>query len=744
MALTDVRTSTPSDEPGTGVAGWRRRLAQLVRREGGWLAAALAALAVVWAVVLVRDPRHFFAGDTEQAYYGWWYSVGEALRHGRLAFLDPAQMQYGNHVVDGQLGLYNPLMALIGLGSTVAPQLVVYATVVKCLTAALGLVGCYGLARSFRVPAPMAAAASVAVALCGFTFSLSAARWFDGQLGLALLPWAWWTIRRLIRGRSPFPALIFCYLIVTIGYVYPTLYLGVVGLVCLLEAALRFGWRAVLKVVAVGAFCALVAVLVYLPALKTASFTIRSGSGIDWQGPGRLHWWQLPLLFQPAGTTNPALFNSATWSPVEYVVWWLPLLLLVELRAVRRRWRELLPLAVGALVWPLWSIGPGAVGPLRWPARSLEALTLMAAVFVIVAVARGITRRPSRVRIAVVAAFVVVTELAVLLWHHEQLWPRLITGALLLLGLVVVALWVRDHRRVGAVLLAGSMVFGLITASLAHPSAPAFAMPGERSTYEHLIPHSRGTIIQINGTAAPVFTARRGRHLLRGSLWAVTGKPVLNGYTTAEPKALNHRFANRFNGLYGPAALGALMEKEPTTGKSYLDLFGISTIILERGGWRWRQPPAGWHLAGRNAVTLTWIRDHPIPSAGGVAWTSPGTAVHTVARGPLGVSLRVTHVAAGGGSVVLSRIAFPGYAVSGTAAATLAEPIEGYLLRVDIPADAQGKTISVTFRPPGWHTELASAALAGLLAVGWSGVWLWRRRRRRMPAASDQTSKVAA
>jgi len=706
----------------------------VLRRESGWLAAALVTVGVVWGIVLIRQPRHFFSGDTEQAYYGWWYTVGEALRHGQLALLDPSQLQYGNHVVDGQLGLYNPLIAVIGLGATVAPQLVAYATTVKFAAAAVGIVGCYVLVRSYRVPRPLAAAASIAVALCGFTYVFSAARWFDGQLGVALLPWAWWTTRRLIRGRSPFPALVLCYLIVTIGYVYPTLYLGVVLLVCAVEALAQVGWRAVLRVVLLGVFCAFVAILVYLPAVKSAGFTVRSGTGIVWEGPNRLHWWQLPLLYQPVGLDRPALFAFTTWSPIEYVVWWLPLLLLVEPRTVRARWRELLPLAIGALIWPLWTIGPAAVGPLRWPARTLEAFTLMAAVFVIVCVARGVTRRPSWRRIGIVALFVVLTEGAVVIWHHGQAWPRAACGLLLIVGLVAAAWWIREHRRLGAVLLAGSLAAGIVMAWVPQAPLHGFAMPGDKSAYAKVITHSRGTILQINSSAHPDYTSTRGRHLLRGTLWSLTGRPVVNGLTAAEPQVLYQKFGNRFNGTFRPGALTAMLRREPTTGKRYVDLFGISTIILERGDRHWRSPPPGWHVAHRDAVTLTWIRDRPLPPAGGVSWTSPGTSVRTVSRGPLGVALRVTGVPAKGGTVVLSRIAFPGYDVSGAGSAGLAAPLDGYLLRVRIPANAEGRTLSVTFRPPGWRLELASAGLGALLAIGWTGLWLWRRRRPVGPA----------
>lgn len=722
------------DELGTVPAGpadpGRDRSSRL-RREGGWLAAALGTVGVVWVLILLLDKRHFFSGDSEQAYYGWWYTVGEALRHGQLALLDPHQLAWGNHAVEGQLGLYNPLIAVIGLGATVAPWLVAYATLVKFLVAALGVVGCYGLVRSYRVAPPLAAAAAVAVALCGYTYELSSARWFDGQLGLALLPWAWWTTRRLVHGRSPFPALACCGLVITIGYVYPTLYLGAVLLVCLVEALLLRGRRAVLagvgKLVLVGAFCAMVATLVYLPGMKSAGMTVRAGDEIVWDGPNRLEWWQIPLLWQPVGKTEPPIFKFSSWSPVEYVVWWLPLLLLVEVRLVTERWRELLPLLVGALVWVLWSLGPATVGPLRWPGRSLEALTLMVSVFVIVAVAHCAPRGATRMRLGLLAAFVAVSELLVILWHHHQLWPRLGSGLALLIGLVAAGCWLGRRPRLGALLLVGSLAFGVVAATVPQTEEPTLSLPGDKAAYAHVISHTRGSIIQINASDEPRYTKERGRHLLRGSLWALTDKPVMNGYTTAQPRAFRERFKSHYMGGLPPEALAELMQPQAPTGQPLATLFGISTIILERG-YPWGSPPPGWHVATQTKVSITWVRDRPVALAGGVSWCSPGTSVRTLAEGPLGVTFRVADVPDTGGSVVLSRLAWPGYRVAG-AGARLAAPVGDLLVRVRVSAGAAGRDITVSFRPPGWHLEMGCAGGAAVLTLLWSGLWLWRRRR---------------
>jgi hypothetical protein len=66
---------------------------------------------------------------------------------------------------------------------------------------------------------------------------------------------------------------------------------------------------------------------------------------------------------------------------------------------------------------------------------------------------------------------------------------------------------------------------------------------------------------------------------------------------------------------------------------------------------------------------------------------------------PQTVRLRVDHVPATGGRVVLSRLAWPGYR---TDAGHLADPVDGYLLTVELPASATGRVVTVQFRPPGW------------------------------------------
>jgi hypothetical protein len=124
---------------------------------------------------------------------------------------------------------------------------------------------------------------------------------------------------------------------------------------------------------------------------------------------------------------------------------------------------------------------------------------------------------------------------------------------------------------------------------------------------------------------------------------------------------------------------------------------------------------------------VLWVRRRPLPGAGAVAWSSPGTQVSDVGIADSGTSFKVTGVPAPGGTVVLSLLDWPGYH---TDVGSLADPVDGYLVTVHIPPESTGDVVHVDFHPPGWPLELGAWALALAAGAAWSVVAAARRRRR--------------
>lgn len=711
------------------------------------LGVALATVWLVWLYPLLLDPRHYFQGDTQNAYYGWFHHLGNALLHGRWPMLDVQTASAGNPLAEGQEGLYSPLSWLIGIGAATAPQLVVYATLVKLAVASLAVVGCYLLAREYDVRPGLAAVAAVAVQLGGFTLSADAPRWIAGQLVAALLPWAWWAARRTVAGANPWPLLVSTFVLVATGYVFGTMYLGLVLVGLMLETLLSRDWPAVRRLLLLGVYVALLCVTVYLPGILSSSVTWRDGWEIE--GPGFLEMEPVTTLLagQPTAVSptvrlldEPAV--GAAQVTFTYVAWFLPLACWVVYARLRHDWRTLLSLVVPLALAVVWTLLPYYMGPLRMPGRVMAMVTLTAVLLLVVLLDRALDRsaagRPSPGRLALSLLWVGAAAVGAALLRPSSTWLQLGAGVVVVACVAATFAAAPRRRLLPAVMIAASAAIALLQLT-AQPDGIGGerGSPGALAAYDDLLPGAEGDVLVI-GLSPEVLHEHPGlgRTILPGSLWDLTGRPVHNGYTPLGFRAYNDRFCIRFNGDACPEALTTMFETEPTTGMPWVDLHSISTLVLvDLPDSQAANPPPGWHVAGRDDPVVTWVRDAPLPTAGGVVWSSPGTRVRELARTETSTTFAVDAVGPDA-SVVLSRIAWPGYQVDG---ATLDDPLGGHLLRVRLSPDDVGSTVTVTFRPPGWRLEVTALIAAVALAAAWTIVAA--RRRRRTDDAAGRPSE---
>jgi hypothetical protein len=406
----------------------------------------------------------------------------------------------------------------------------------------------------------------------------------------------------------------------------------------------------------------------------------------------------------------------------------------------RHDWRPLVSLVVPLVLATVWTLLPYRMGPIRMPGRVMSMVTLSAVLLVVVlldrALARGAAGRPSRLRVGLSLLWVAAATVGATLLRPSSGWLQLIAGAAT--AACVLATFVATPRRLlmPAVMMTASAAIAVLQLT-AMPAGVGGqrGSPGALSTYDDLLPGARGDVFVI-GLSPDVLEAHPeiGRSVLPGSLWDLTGKPVHNGYTTLGFRDYNYRFCVRFNGDTCPEALDAMLETEPTTRLPWVDLHAISTLVLvDLPAPRTLQPPDGWHVARAQGHVVTWVRDRPLPTAGGVVWSSSGTRVHEVARTETSTTFVVDQVREQDASVVLSRIAWPGYQVTG---AGFDHPLGGHLLRVGLRPDDVGSTVTIRFRPPGWRLEVAALGAAILLGLGWAlSVAAGRRRRQTDPSA---------
>jgi hypothetical protein len=698
-----------------------------------WVLATVLTSIVLGMLPLLWDRRYFFHGDTQVAYSGWWYELGDQVLHGRIPLLSPRAWESGNYVAEGQWGLFSPLTILIAVAVRLAPNLVAVVTLVKLALIVIGALGTYLLLRSYRVTPAAAYVGGVLVGLSGASVYFDWQAWVTGQMATALLPWAWWLTRRVMRGRNPLPALIACYLVVSIGYVYAALYLAIVIIACLVDAGVARDRVAFLRALGIGAFSALVALTVYLPGIRTAAVTVRS----DWEisSTGSFHVTVSDVFTSMLPTTN--LF---------YLLWCLPLLLWIDPGRARIALNELRGALVSTVIAFAWALGPDQVGPLRWPARMQPALMVMLVVLLVVVVSRSI-RIPGRRRVMASLAWLLAATWVVISRDWESRDTTLI-GAAVVAGAIVVAAWsLRRSKAVAAATLGACTVAVFVAQHAVTSGAGANDRhsPAHAAGYRTQLPAAQGDVMVIGDYSAQSFTRPRlAKELLVGSTWYRNPATVQNGYSTIRFRTFNARFCRTYNGLTCPGALKAVLAEEPTTGRPWIDLLSISTLVMFRPDFTdavLAQPPAGWTVAGTSRWTVTWVRDDPVPTAGGAVSTSADVRISEQHGSARSVRFRVDRVPAGGGTVVFSRLEWPGYTVSG---ASLAAPTANMLVTVRLDPSSAGRTVTVAWSPPGWRSELAAWWLAVLGGLAWSLalVVLSMRHRRRAPATSGSSAHI--
>jgi hypothetical protein len=710
-----------------------------------WLALTAVTVGILALVPLIWNRRFYFQDDSENGAFGVWYHIGKSLLGGELPMLNPSVWSSGNYLAEGQWGTWNPLIMLIGLGAYLGANAVVFMTVLKILLLVLAGTGVYLLARSYRTAPPLAYLAGFAVTLNGFTIYFDAPSWVTGLLVWALVPYFWVALRRLTRvSANPLPAFLVGYLIVTVGYVQGTFAIGFVLLAVGIDTLVRRQWARALRVVGVGVGLVLVAVTVFLPGVLTASVTNRAVSIVGNDGMMSI---DLGGLFSSTIATGYPQVSSWWWSgptatsPVVYIAWFLPVLFFVDWRkalANRSQVRDLGIIIGFSLAYVLL---PTVIGPLRYPVRFVPYLALSLIVLTVVALSRAAVLRPGRNRvlgaIAVIAAGVYLSW-AQLPSHYLSL---AFCGLLAVAGLVAIWWLIRRTQSssastwttVAAVAAAVSLV---LTAAQHYDtrSSPLSMnnVPADNSIAQNVLDGVEGDVIVVGDPLDYGSDPAAWRETLMANMWYLSPAQVQNRYQLIGFAQYNSTLCLQYLGGTCPELLDGLFETRDDTGMLLVDQLSIDNIQILKVSFdqeEWLTPPEGWTLAQDTGLTVVWSRDEPVGPAGDVVWANEGTQVETISQTDTSVSMRVVSTPSGGGEVALSRLAWPGYSVAN---ATLsAQPVDGFLLGVDIPRSSVGEVVTVTFQPPGWAAEIGTWLLGVGGVVTWALVVLVGRIRRR-------------
>lgn len=782
-----------------GLHSWWRMPAGSARRSAAlWALATPAVVLLAACLPLIGNRDFYFWDDTEIGGFPLYFHLGELLRAGTWPVLDPGMWMGGNFLAEGQWGLWNPMILAIGIAASTANSAIVFTTLLKLVFLMAAALGAFLLARSYNVRPQLAFATGVAVPLNGFTLYMDAPDWSSGLMTWSMLPYAWLALRRsTAKNASPVAFLVVAYLIVTVGYVQGTIGLCLVLLAVGIDRLCARDWRAAQRVTLGAIFVVLLAITVYLPAMLSAEVTLRTNdevlnTGLLTADLGGLVSSGIPTaVFAVSGW-----WGEWTTTPMLYTTWFLPALAFVSWTRVRPQLAEVRDVAIVLLGAAMFVVGPSDVGALRYPMRFMPYVALAGIIGLLVLLDRSLSVSTGRSALGGAIGLVLLGSYISYSQRPSVGGIMLWTILVMALGLLVVWLLVRRSGAPSrtataglALVLAAGSVLSVAAQTALYPASPTdhYDMPEEIEDYGKPLPVAVNDVLVI-GQPSEIFNVTTTSRFdddqtsddqtnedvvtsddvtvksrladkepepplrdvsqlwdetLIAHTWLINDASVMNVYSIIQHEAFADNLCMNHRGETCPELLGWLFTSQPGLSTTLVDLLSVDTLHLLKARVpedKRKAPPSGWSVATDGQDSVTWTRDEPVGPAGGVVWTSRGTSVTELERTARTVRLQVDDVPAAGGQAVFSRLNWPGYSVTG---GTLAEPVNDFLVAVDVPASTEGGIVELSFSPPGWTTVRASWALALVLGLGWSVTHLVLARSRRRRDANAQGHSVA-
>ena len=256
--------------------------------------------ALACGLLLLHDPQFFWNDDYQLAFLPVFEDVNRAWWAGEWPLLTESSWVCGNLAGEYQYGTFSVfinicILAIWSLGLPLAGKAAAFSTVHLVVLAT----GSHTLARGRGIPPPQAAMVGFVAALNGWIICWGATNWVAALTSFAWLPWAWWSIDRLVSPQGSWRdaglTTLFLYLTLTAGWPFTVLMLLLLsGWITARLIVEHRRWAAVARLAGVwvlGGLAALPA-LWMLISLVEGSVRARAAGDIQWN-------WVVPLTALP-------------------------------------------------------------------------------------------------------------------------------------------------------------------------------------------------------------------------------------------------------------------------------------------------------------------------------------------------------------------------------------------------------------------------------------------------------------
>jgi hypothetical protein len=184
----------------------------------------------------------------------------------------------------------------------------------------------------------------------------------------------------------------------------------------------------------------------------------------------------------------------------------------------------------------------------------------------------------------------------------------------------------------------------------------------------------------------------------------------VTGYSAMPHEGLENLLQTRVFGWSSEATAPALFTVEPTTGKTWIELMGITAVMVQRGQqqqWFEAAGPTGWTVSYEQPAWVLYTKTSGSkPTI--VSYHDAGVVVTET-------SGRASITSSTGGKVLLSRPITPGMSITIGTKKVAFTGLAGAMPMITVPSGAKGD-ITVSFSLPH-GTFILITVIAGLLIL---------------------------
>lgn len=712
-----------------------------------WLVVSAGSTALLMVVAYVWDSTTFLVDDKRNQYLPVALDIGRRIRAGEwLPVIDPDLGISGNFALDIQYGLFDPSHWVVDVALSHFTDLQLAAFVWSLAFELLLALGTTALGARLGMSGPWSAAAGLAVASGGWVFLKLAPNWMPGLVSLAWLPWLWWAwvgSGERVRFRDCLGLAAFTYLVIAGGWPSTWLAFGALMVGLGLESVVRRApaasprsWLEPLLLRAVAVLAGLTtAVLCLLPLYRAEAFTVR-GSDVTNDNFLTPNLADMLAFAAPQMHGDILTFGSqVSFKQPVYFAAWFAVVVLWCTRWDARMWRRpgFVTAVFGSALMLLLTQVPSSIGPLRDPVRQLGGAQFFFAVGVCVVAATGrwVVTRTRAVGIAASLA-----AMGWLSWARRPEGPGTLTGILVVAvtaGLLVLVV-ARFERLVAVTAIVTTFGLAVLAFALYHGQL----LPTDVQQPDRLTAGALG----LSAADEPIFAAYGPGSPLDWDRWQDDGvgrafsdlRPegrIAPGYSSIGQIGFREQSCVRKAQGQGCAdEVARLFATEPVTGRSWVDLLGYRTILVQAGPRQRlfeRVAPATWHLARSAQDFVEYQRAGPIRVAGRITDVVGAATVTATALSNDSQSYRVSSPS--GARLVLRDLFWPGYVATLNGAPVPLGSLQDTLLTVRLPPGTRGM-LTIRYVPLSTRSLVALPAASGVLLAG-TGLWIVRSRRRR-------------